>query len=242
MTEPTPAQNSPGHIRACDRATLSTSQAGTTGWPYGSLVLTMADHDASPVLLLSDLAEHSKNLAVDNRLSLLFDNTAGLDDPLTGARVTVLGTAEETTDPRLRARYIARHPSAEGYAGFADFRFYFIRVTRAHLVAGFGVIHWIDATGLLWHGESAALMAHESDIVDHMNTDHADALDLYANRLLNLPGTGWRMTGIDPEGCDLRHGGRVARLPFQSPVHDADTARQALVAAVQLARSNSVDM
>ena len=244
MTEPTPAQISRQLIRACDRATLATAQADTTGltdtngWPYGSLVLTMADHDASPVLLLSDLAEHSKNLAVDNRLSLLFDATAGLDDPLTGARVTVLGTAEETTDPRLRARYIARHPSAEGYAGFADFRFYRLHVARAHLVAGFGAIHWVDANALLWHGESAALMAHESDIVDHMNTDHADALDLYANRLLDLSGNGWRMTGIDPEGCDLRHRGRVARLSFPAPVHDADTARQALVAAVKLARGS----
>ncbi len=239
MTEPTAAQTSRQLIRACDRATLATAQADANGWPYGSLVLTMADHDASPVLLLSDLAEHSKNLAVDNRLSLLFDDTAGLDDPLTGARVTVLGTAHETTDPRLRARYIARHPSAETYVGFADFRFYHVQVSRAHLVAGFGIIHWVEATALLWHGESAALMAHEIDIIDHMNADHADALDLYANRLLGLPGTGWCMTGIDPEGCDLRHRGRVARLPFHAPVHDADTARQALVAAVKQARAQS---
>lgn len=237
MTQPTPAQISRHLIRACDRATLATGQADSGGWPYGSLVLAMADHDATPVLLLSDLAEHTKNLTADNRVSLLFDNTGGLDDPLTGARVTVLGEAQETDDPRLRARYIARHPSAEGYAGFTDFRFYRLAVTRAHLVAGFGIIHWIDASGLLWHGDAAELMTRETDIVGHMNEDHADALDLYANRLLCLPGTGWSMTGIDPEGCDLRLRGTVARLLFDSPVHDADTARQALVAAVKQARA-----
>ncbi len=237
MSQLYPAQTSRRLIRACDRATLATAQADSDGWPYGSLVLVMADHDAAPVLLLSNLAEHSKNLAADNRVSLLFDDTAGLDDPLTGARVTVLGEARETDDPRLRARFIARHPSARDYATFTDFRFYRLAVTRAHLVAGFGVIHWIDADALLWRGDAAELITRETDIVEHMNADHADALDLYANRLLGLPGSGWTMTGIDPEGCDLRLGGTVARLLFDGPVHDADTARQALVAAVNRART-----
>ena len=86
--EPAPGALSRRLIRACDRAVLSTSLVNTE-WPYGSLVMTACDHGAKPILLISDLAEHTTNLATNNRASLLFDGTVGLDNPLTGARVTV---------------------------------------------------------------------------------------------------------------------------------------------------------
>src|SRR5262245_30502909 len=122
-------------LRCRDRAALATAlptalPADGGAWPYASLVLVAVDHDLSPVLLLSDLAEHSKAIAADSRVSLLFDGTEGLDQPLTGARATVLGRAERTTDPRLVRRYLARHPEAGAYAGFADFRFYRVSVER----------------------------------------------------------------------------------------------------------------
>jgi hypothetical protein len=123
----TPAATARRLMRALDRATLATS---LEGWPYASLVLAAVDHDASPLLLLSDLAEHSKNIARDRRASLLFDGTAGRDDPLTGARVTVIGEIQRIEDQRLVSRFTARHPSAAGYAGFADFHLY--RRLRPH--------------------------------------------------------------------------------------------------------------
>jgi putative heme iron utilization protein len=210
---------------------------GHDGWPYGSLVLTGCAHDGAPILLISDLAEHAKAIAADHRVSLLFDNVGGLDDPLTGARVTVMGTARRSTDPDDRARYLARHPSAAGYADFADFNFYRLAVTRAHLVAGFGKIHWIESGALLFDTQgSEALGAAETDIVTHMNQDHGDAIDLYAQNLLGLDGEGWSLTGVDPEGADLRLGGRVARVGFDTPVADADGARAELVRLVKRAR------
>ena len=118
-------------IRACDRAVLSTSLTDG-GWPYGSLVMTACDHAAKPLLLISGLAEHTKNIDKDSRASLLFDGTGGLDSPLTGARVTVLGTLSRIGDPALAARYLARHPESEMFAGFDDFTFYEMSVTRAH--------------------------------------------------------------------------------------------------------------
>ena len=104
-------------LRAADRATFATTLAGrepvgAESWPYASLVLLTCDHDAAPLLLMSDLAEHSKNIAAEARAALLIDGTAGRVDPLTGPRVTVLGRAEKTDDPRLKARFVARHPSA----------------------------------------------------------------------------------------------------------------------------------
>lgn len=230
-----PAATARRLMRSLDRATLATSQ---DGWPYASLVLAAVDHDASPLLLLSDLAEHSKNLKREARASLLFEGTAGRDDPLTGARVTVLGEARPVDDARLLARFTRRHPSAAGYAGFADFHLYRLDIARAHLVAGFGRIHWIAAQALQ-SPAAPGLAAAEPDIVKHMNDDHAEAVELYATRLAGASGTGWRMTGIDPEGIDLRHGGSVVRLDFPVPVGDPEGARAAMVRFAREARNSA---
>jgi len=224
-------------MRALDRATLGTSHEG---WPYASLVLVAADHDGTPLLLLSDLAEHAKALAQDPRLSLLIDGTEGHEDPLTGPRLTLLGHAAPEASQAQRQRYLARHPAAALYAGFADFRFYRVVVERAHLVAGFGRIHWLEAAGVTYDAAQAAALAdHEPGILAHMNGDHAEALDLMASRLALAEGTGWRMTGIDPEGLDLRRdgdpsgemgGSETARLDFDKPVYTPEEARRVLVA------------
>ena len=231
-------------LRSLDRATLATrledEAMEATGWPYASLVLVAADQDGTPLLLLSDLAVHSRNIAADPRVALLFDGTGDRVDPLTGPRVTVLGTAEAATAPRQQARFLARHPGAALYAGFADFKLYRIAVSRAHMVAGFGRIDWIAREDLLFDMPATAALADcERDILDHMNADHPDALDLIATRLLGRAGTGWRMTGIDPEGCDLRREGAVARAPFATDVSDAETARAELVRLTREARSRS---
>lgn len=233
MTDtPSPAATARRLMRAADRAVLATAREG---WPYASLVLTALDHAARPLLLLSALAEHTKNLKRDPRASLLFDGTAGRDDPLTGPRVTVLGEVSEAEEPDLLARFTRRHPSAERYAGFGDFRLYRLRPVRAHLVAGFGRIDWIEAPELL-SPPAPPLAAAEADILAHMNADHADTIDLYAQRLLGLAGEGWRLTGADPEGVDLRRGGSVARLDFRAPVGDAEGVRAELVHFAKMAR------
>jgi len=230
-----PAQLARKVVRACRTGNLSTVMADD-GTPYASLVLTAFDHDATPLLLISRLAEHTKNILKNPRVSLLCDGTAGLAEPLTGPRVTLLGHAEKTEDDRLKARYLARHPSAEMYAGFADFAFYRINVERAHIVAGFGKIHWLD--DYLYTGDTAALIDAEAGIVDHMNDDHADAIQLYAGKLLGKSGDGWRMSGIDAEGCDLIDSdGFTARLPFDTEIATADQARVELVRLVKKARA-----
>jgi heme iron utilization protein len=138
-------------LRAADRAALATSlpAAAYQAWPYASLVLTTADKNGSPILFISDLSEHAKNIAADNRVSLLIDGTAGLKDPLTGPRVSILGRAVRADLPELKARFLARHPGAKIYAGFADFHVYRLEVTRVHFVAGFGRIHWIEAAEII---------------------------------------------------------------------------------------------
>jgi hypothetical protein len=217
-------------LRATDRAALATSFAarepvGAESWPYASLVLLACDHDAAPLLLMSNLAEHSKNIAADARVALLVDGTAGRVDPLTGPRVTILGRVEQTDDPRLKARFVARHPSAALYADFADFHLYRVTVARAHFVAGFGRIHWIEAPEFVFDAGAAALADAEETLIQQLSKQ-ADRL---AQLATGRRAEGWRLTGIDPEGLDLRREGAVARVEFPAPVATAD----ALAAAVE---------
>jgi heme iron utilization protein len=224
-------------IRGCRHAALATS---LDGWPYVSLVAVACDSDAGPLLLLSDLARHTRNLLADPRVSLLFEGTAGHADPLAGPRLTLLGRAVRCDDTRRAARFAARHPESAIYAGFADFRLYRVIVERGHLVAGFGRIAWIEGERLRFAGDAAALAEAEPEIVAHMNADHADAVQLYAERQLGRAGAGWRMTGIDPEGLDLRRdtgtASETARLDFPEPVLTPAAARRVLVSLADQAR------
>jgi heme iron utilization protein len=225
-------------MRGRDHAALATSLAGR---PYVSLVASACDIDASPILLLSDLAQHTANLRADPRVSLLFEDNGDYPDPLARPRLTLLGRVERCPDPRAAARFAARHPESAAYAGFADFHLYRIVLERGHLVAGFGRIAWIEAEHLRFSADGSALEAAEAEIVAHMNADHTAALGLYAERLLGRQGAGWRMTGIDPEGLDLRRpmaeGGATARLDFAEPVLTPEAARCMLIALAEKARN-----
>ena len=152
-------------------------------WPYASLVLVAVDHDLAPILLLSDLAEHTKAIAADSRVSLLFDGTAGLDQPLTGPRVSLLGRAARTDDERLKRRFLAHHPDAEMYAGFNDFQL----LPRGARTRPPGGRLRQDPLVRPWPSScptppSDALAESETEIVDHMNADHRDAIQLYAEQ------------------------------------------------------------
>jgi hypothetical protein len=150
--------------------------------------------------------------------------------------LTVIGQARAVEDPQRLARFTAHHPTSAVYSSFADFRLYRIAVERGHLVAGFGAIHWIEARDLLFAGDAAALAAAEPEILRHMNEHHADAVADYARGLVGRAGGDWRMTGIDPEGADLRRDGETARLDFPGPVLTPEAARAALVELARKAR------
>src|SRR5579862_8084180 len=225
-------------IRSRGHVALATSLAGR---PYVSLVASACEPDARPLLLLSDLAQHTHNIVADPQVSLLFEYTRTRPDPLAVPRLTLLRRPERCEHPQAAARFVARHPASASYAGFADFHLYRVAIERGHLVAGFGRIAWIEAEHLRFQGDPSALAEAEAQIVAHMNADHAEAIALYAERLLGQKGAGWRMTGIDPEGVDLRREAETARLDFaansQRPVLTPAAARRALVALAGNARS-----
>lgn len=245
--ETTPGLMIRGLMRTAEQVSLSTALARDgSGRPYASLALVALDQDASPLLLLSDLADHTANLKVNPEIALLFDGTGGYSDPLAGPRASVLGRVQVVEDRRLLARFLRRHPGAELYAGFKDFNLYRVGIESAHLVAGFGRIHWVEAGDVLYDVASAAALSEaEEDIVSHMNQDHADAVALIATRIAGRAAgsedTPWIMTGVDPEGCDLRCGSGLVRVAFDKTVSDAETARVELVRLTRRARQQGAE-
>jgi putative heme iron utilization protein len=226
-----------GMVRAALKGALATVHK-VSGHPYASLVLTATDADGTPILLISKLALHTQNLAADPRASLLIDATGTEASPMEGARVTLIGEVRPAESATARARFLARHPEAAGYADFPDFGFFALRPESAHYIGGFGKIVDIAAADLLLSlSDAEGLVASEGDIVSHMNADHADAVELYATKLLGAAPGPWRMTGIDPEGCDLVLGSRGLRLPFETRITDATSARKELVRLVGVARA-----
>ena len=208
-----------------------------SGDPYCSLVNVATAADCSPLLLLSRLAVHTKNLLADPRISLMVDERRE-GDPLEGARVMLTGTVAATPDPNARRRYLDRQPEAGTFADFGDFAFYQVALKSAHLVAGFGRIVDLPPQDLLVDLAGAeALVVAEPEVIDHMNRDHADAVRLYATKLLGATDGPWRCVGCDPEGLDLQRDRLGLRLPFPQRVNSPGVLRQVLKDLADKARA-----
>ncbi len=206
------------------------------GTPYASLVTVATLADNSPLLLLSRLARHTENIRHDPRVSLLIDER-GPGDPLRGARISISGRIAPTDDASAARRFLARHPAASAYAGFADFGFWRIEVEGGHLVAGFGRIVELKRDQIRTEiGDAADLLAAEESAVAHMNEDHGEAIGLYATRLLGAEQGEWKIIGIDPEGCDLMAAETVRRLQFPQRITNAVDLRKTLVGLAEKAR------
>ncbi len=153
MTPETPSNQALARelLTAGGAATLAT--LARDGDPFASYVVTAAAADGAPLMLLSDLAEHTKNLLRDPRASLLFvrEPEPG-SEAMTAMRLTLTGRAEKDADPGDRGRYVERHPDAARYAGFSDFSLYRFEIEAGHLVAGFGRIVALTRAELLGGG------------------------------------------------------------------------------------------
>ena len=223
-------------MREARSGALATLMA-SSGDPYCSLVNVASAADGSPLLLISRLAVHTKNILADPRLSLMLDERKE-GDPLEGARVMLMGTAAVTDDPAARQRYLARQPEAEMFAGFGDFAFYRIELKGAHFVGGFGRIVDLKREDLVLDLAGAeSLVEAEPEILAHMNADHADTCRLYATKLLGARDGEWRCAGCDPDGLELQNGRAALRLLFPQRVNSPGVLRQVLKQMADRARA-----
>lgn len=235
--------------RDLSKALLRVTRAGTlatldrnTGHPFASLVNVATDVDGCPLILVSKLATHTANLECDGRASLLLAET-GKGDALAHPRLTVLGTFKpvgrgSADEPRIRRRFLIRHPKSELYAGFADFAFWQMDVASAHLNGGFARAADLTAADVLTDlADAQTLIEAEADAIAHMNADHAEACRLYATKLLGAADGDWACVGIDPEGIELQQGRTALRLLFPQRVTAPGPLRAVLKQLAEQARS-----
>jgi heme iron utilization protein len=226
-------------LRRSRQGALATLMPGS-GDPYCSLVNVASHPDGSPILLISRLALHTRNLLGDARLSLMLDERAE-GDPLEGSRIMLAGQAEQAREDDLailHRRYLNAHPSSEVFVNFKDFSFFRIRPSGAHLVAGFGRIVDLKPEQFLTDiSDAVALLEAEQGAVDHMNADHREAMNLYATRLLGAKSADWRCTGCDPGGMDMAAGAATLRLDFPERVTGGTELRKMLVRLAGEARA-----
>jgi len=220
-------------IRAGALATLDRD----AGFPFASLVTVATDCDGSPLLLMSGLAAHTGNLDRDPRASILLAQ-GGKGDPLAHPRLTIMGQVARTEEPRVRSRFLARHPKANLYAGFGDFSFWRMEMTGAHLNGGFARAMTLSADQIATDLSGAEeLVGIEDSAITHMNEDHREALALYATRLAGAPEAEWRASGLDPEGVDLAAGDLTARVVFDHRISTGAGLRKVLREMADRARA-----
>jgi hypothetical protein len=226
-------------LRRSRHGALATLMVGS-GDPYCSLVNVATHPDGSPILLISRLAVHTRNLLEDSRVSLMLDERVE-GDPLEGSRIMLNGRAGQAAGSEqemLRRRYLKAHPSAEAFVDFEDFSFLRIKPSGVHLVAGFGRIVDLTPEQFLTDISGAeALLEAEQSAVDHLNADHREAINLYATKLLDADAAEWLCSGCDPEGLDLQAANETLRLDFPERVRGPGELRMMLVKLADQARA-----
>jgi putative heme iron utilization protein len=226
---------------------LSTLSVKEPGWPFGSITPYARLDSGEPVILISEIAEHTRNIRHDSRVSMLIQDSGALAKPQAGARVTLVGYAIPVPPPyleRARVIYSSKFPDSADYFSAHDFSLYRVVTTQVRYIGGFGDIHWMTAEALVDYtaeSEIDPLASHISGICNHMNEDHPDSLVLMVERLAGINAQSARMIHVDSHGFDviaIQDGAhKQVRLKFGSPVSSSDETRRAMVNLVQQARS-----
>ena len=223
-------------LRQIDAGVLSTQSLAQPGWPFGSLVPFALTHEGRPILLVSTLAEHTRNLAADARCCLSAFDPAAADKQATG-RASLLGEARPLAEPEREAaaeRYLALFPEQRHFLSMQDFAFWSIEPLRVRWIGGFGEIHWIERDA--WLLASPEWRDGEGSIRSHMNRDHADALAAIAKRFAGVEDGDAELVAVDPEGFHVRTRSGVRWLAFACACHTADEVRAEMVRLTRASR------
>jgi len=242
VAEPTFAERAQTLVYLGRVGSLSTVSRKQQGYPFGSVMPYGLDEHGNPVFLISTMAMHTQNVQANPRSSLLVTQPDTIGDPLGASRVTLLGNILPVPEPEVaeaRKLYLARYANSKYWVDFDDFSFYRMDVVDVYYVGGFGVMGWVAASE--YYGAQADLLADAAaDIIQHMNTDHGDALVLLARLFAGIEPEEISMTSVDRLGFHVRvktqDGTRNARIAFLREVTNPAEARKVLVEMVGHAR------
>jgi heme iron utilization protein len=221
---------------------LSTLSRKQHGFPFGSVMPYGLDARGRPIFLISTMAMHTQNLHADPRASLLVTQPDASGDPLGASRVTLVGnvlTIPQPEVPEARQLYLERYANSKYWVDFEDFSFYRMDVLDVYYVGGFGVMGWVLASDYD-QAQADPLADAATGIIEHMNTDHKDALILLARAFAGIDSQEAAMTAVDRLGFHVRlktqDGMKGARIAFLREVSNPGEARKVLVEMVQQAR------
>jgi heme iron utilization protein len=221
---------------------LSTLSRKQPGFPFGSVMPYGLDERGRPIFLISSMAMHTQNLQADPRASLLVTQSDAGGDPLGASRVTLIGNALTIPAPEVpdaRQFYLERYANSKYWVDFEDFSFYRMDVLDVYYVGGFGVMGWVPAPDYN-QTQPDPLADTATGIIEHMNTDHKDALILMARAFAGIEAQEAAMTSVDRLGFHVRlktlEGMKGARIAFLREVANPGEARKVLVEMVQQAR------
>ena len=202
---------------------LSTISLDVPGYPFGSVTPYCVDYQCRPLIYISHIAQHTRNILKDPRVSLTAVEGGNSDDVQARGRVTIIANARLLSDDEAgaRARYFRYFPSARQYDQTHDFAFFRLELIRVRFIGGFGQIYWVEPADFVTKNPFSP--AQELQILQHMNRDHSAALRHYCN------GEPAEMAGIDADGFDVLKSGQKVRFSFETPVRNMEEARQALV-------------
>lgn len=221
-------------LRAHRYGVLSTISKKFDGYPFGSITPYLIDHDGSLIILISTLAEHTKNIQHDSRVSLI-SHDQNHPQIQTQGRVTLIGNAEPAENQgQIGQRYMRYFPEAQAYLSMHDFSFYRIQCIAIRFIAGFGGIHWVNMEH--YSVQPYSLIEQENDVVAHMNTDHQETMRRYCQYFHQHEALNVTMLGIDCDGFDVRADDKVVRFDFAQTVTDAQQARAALVEMARISK------
>lgn len=218
-------------MRAGRHAVLSTLSQALPGYPFGSVVPYVLDAQAHPVVLVSRLAEHTRNIAADARVSLIVLAPGG--EVQENARVTCLGRALLLDSPgAVEARYLRFFPAAREYRSQLDFDFLRIEPVTLRVIAGFAKAHWLSREA--YAPPAGDLSEHEEAVVAHLNSLDGEALRAFCSGE-GTPPRQVEIIGVDCDGFDVRADGDMLRFDFKRCLPGADEARAAVAGMLHTA-------
>ncbi len=201
---------------------LSTHSTEYPGYPFGSVVPYTLGRDGWPMILISHLARHTKNLnaAAQCCITIAEQSDADIQKLL---RLACLADAEpvEEIEPAQAERHFRYFPDNRGYYEQLNFHFYRLQPQKFYCVGGFGTARWIGVDQLA--APNRFTFAEENEYLRQINDDFSHLLpQLLFERGHNgvHEDPPFSAVGLDQNGLDLIQTHHLFRRVFSTKVTD----------------------